>query len=66
MPLPMPWNGQDLFGLADDVRDLLGLSFDGFGGVAVGADAERVSAVDFEQVGSFVENAGDGLVVHAR
>ena len=59
-------DGQHLLGLADDVGNLLGLSFDGFGGVAVGANAERVSAVDLEQVGGFVENAGDGLVVHAR
>ena len=62
----MPWMARTFFGFADEVGNLLGLSFDGFGGVAVGADAERVSAVDFEQVGSFVENAGDSLVVHAR
>jgi hypothetical protein len=39
---------------------------DGLRGVAVGADAEGILAVDFEQVGGFVENRGDGFVVHRQ
>ena len=35
-------NGQHFLGFADHVGDLLGLGLDGFGGVAVGADAERI------------------------
>ena len=57
---------EHLLGLVDQVGDLLRLGFDGLGGIAVGAHAEGILAVDFEQVGSFVENAGDGFVVHAR
>jgi hypothetical protein len=37
---------------------------DGLRGIAVGANAEGVLAVDLEQVGGLVENVGDGLVVH--
>ena len=59
-------DGEDLLGFADQVGNLLRLGFDGFGGVAVGADAEGILAVDFEQVGSFVEDAGDGFVVHEK
>jgi hypothetical protein len=36
----------------------------GLGGVAVGADAERILTVDFEQISGFVENRGDGFIVH--
>ena len=57
-------DGENFLGFVDDVGDLLGLGFDGFGGVAIRADAEGISAVDFEQVGGFVEDAGDGFVVH--
>jgi hypothetical protein len=59
-------DGEDFLGFADQVCDLLGKGFDGLGGIAVGADAEGILAVDFEQVGGFVENAGDGFVVHAE
>lgn len=41
------------------------LSFNGFGGVTVGADAKRIAAVDFKQVSSFVKDASDGFIVHA-
>ena len=58
-------DGEHLFRLADEIRDLLRLSFNGFGGIAVRANAERIRSIDLEQVGGFVENAGDGLVVHA-
>jgi hypothetical protein len=57
-------NGQNLLGFGDDVFDLLRVIFDGLGGIAVGADAERILAVDFEQIGGFVENRGDGFIVH--
>ena len=57
-------DGQHFLGIIDQVGDLLGLGLDGFGGVAVRADAEGILPVDFEQVGGFVENAGDGFVVH--
>ncbi len=32
-------------------------------GVAIGADAKGVLAVDFKQVGGLIKNIGDGLVV---
>ena len=57
-------DGEQLFGLGDQVGDLLRHGLDGLGGVAVGADAEGILAVDFEQVGGLVEDAGDGLVIH--
>src|ERR1019366_7563140 len=41
-------------------------SFEGFGRATIGADAERVVAVDLHQIGGLVKNVGDGLVVHAR
>ncbi len=50
----------------DQVGNLLRLSFNRFGGIAVGADAEGILAVNFKQVGSFVKDAGDGFVVHVR
>jgi hypothetical protein len=37
---------------------------DGLGSVAIGADAERILTVDFQQVGGFVKDVGDRLVVH--
>ena len=40
------------------------LRFNGFGGVAVGTDAEGIRSVNFHQVGSFVEDAGDRFIVH--
>ena len=59
-------NGRDAFADAGDVgdfalgvfknrRDLFGMPFDHAGGVAVAADAERILAGDFHQVGGFVE-----------
>jgi hypothetical protein len=53
-----------LFGLRDEVGYLLWEGFDGLGGIAVGADAEGVLSVDFEQVGGFIKDAGYGFVVH--
>ena len=40
-------NGENFFGFADDIGDLLGLGFDGLGGVAIRADAKGVCAVNF-------------------
>jgi hypothetical protein len=57
-------DGENFLGFADDVFDLLGEVFDGLGGVAVGANAEGIGRIDFEQVGGFVEDRGDGFVVH--
>ena len=57
-------DSQDFFGIIYQVGDLLGLGLDGFGGVAVRTDAEGILPVNFEQVGGFVENAGDCFVVH--
>ena len=57
-------NCENLLGIVDQFFDRLRAVLDGLRGVAVGADAEGVLPVDFEQVGGFVENVGDGLVVH--
>ena len=53
-----------LLGIADDVFDLVRVVLDGLRGVAIGADAEGILSVDFEQVGGFEENVGDSLIVH--
>src|SRR5215475_5553296 len=57
-------NGEHLLGIADDVFDLLGVILNRLGSVAVGAYAERILAVDLEQVGGFKQNVGNSLVVH--
>ena len=59
-------NLQQLLGFVDQCRDLLGQAFEGLGGAAIGADAERVVAIDLHEIGGFVEDVGDGFVVHAR
>ena len=46
------------------MAELGGLLLDGFGGAAVGADAEGVGGVDLEEGGGFVEEAGDRDIVH--
>ena len=66
MPLPMPGMASTCLGSSINVGDLLRVILDGLRGVAVGADAEGILPVDFEQVGGFVENVGDGLVVHGQ
>ena len=45
-------------------RRVDGLLLDGFGGAAIGADAEGVGGVDFEQRSGFVEETREGDVVH--
>jgi hypothetical protein len=41
-------------------------SLDGFGGIAVRANAERILSINLEEIRSFVQNSGKGLVVHDR
>src|ERR1700733_4330439 len=56
-------NRENLFGIDEKCLDGLRAVLDRLGGVAVGADAERILPIDFEQVGGFIKNVGDGLVV---
>ena len=65
MPLPIPAIASTCLGSLIKSDNLLMLGFNGFGGVAVGTDAEGIAAVDFEQIGSFVQDASDGFIVHA-
>jgi hypothetical protein len=62
--LAYPRDGEDFFRIGDYLRDLLRIAFDGFGGVAVGAYAEGVVAIDFHKIGGFVQDGGDVLVVN--
>lgn len=55
---------QQFFGLADELFYSLRQAFDSFSCIAIGANAEGVIAVDFHQIGGFVENSGYGFVVH--
>ena len=57
-------NGEHLLGIADDVLQLMCVAFDGLRGIAVGANAERILPINFEQVGRLVEDVGDCLVIH--
>src|SRR5579863_723591 len=57
---------EDLLGLADQFGYLLGEGFNSFGGVAVGADAKGVLAVDLKHGGGFIQNSGDGFIVHVE
>ena len=59
-------NGQDLFGLADDFRNLLRQSFNRFCGVSIRTNAKRILPVYLEQVGSLIQNSGNGFVVHTE
>ena len=59
-----PGNGQNLFGLTDDFRNLLRQAFNRFGGISIRTNAKRVLAVDLEKIGGLVQNPGNGLVVH--
>ncbi len=57
-------NSQNLLGIGDQILDLLRVIFNRLRRVAVGANAERVLPIDFEQIRRFIKNVGDGLVVH--
>ena len=62
-------DGEESFGVGvgrGEGGELGGLLLDGFGGSTVGADAEGVGGVDFEESGGFVEETGDGDVVHRK
>ena len=65
MPLPMPGISWSFLGSSAMSGELDGGGLDGFGGAAVGADAEGIASCDFEQVGGLDEEIGDGAVVHA-
>ena len=43
---------------------LMRVAFDGLRGIAIGANAERILPINFEQVGRLVQNVGDRLVIH--
>src|SRR5205807_6684876 len=58
-------NLKNLLRIRDQVGDALRQVFDRLRGVAIGANAERILPIDSEQVGSFVQQVGDGLVIHA-
>ncbi len=64
MPLPMPVDGKEGFGIFGEGGELGGLLLDGLGGSTVGANTEGVGGVDLEEGGGFVEQAGDRDVVH--
>jgi hypothetical protein len=55
---------EHLLGVTDDVFDLLGVILNRLGSVAVGAYAEGILTIDFEQVSGFEQNVGNSLVVH--
>src|SRR5579871_1850429 len=57
-------NGQHFFRVGNQVLDLVRKVLDGLGSVAVGTNAKRILRVDFQQIGGFVENVGDRLIVH--
>ena len=52
--------------LLNQVGHLLRQRFNGLRCVAIGAHAKRVLPVDLQQIGSLVENSGDGFVVHPK
>ena len=55
---------QKLLRFLDQLRHLLGQGFDGLRRIAIRAHAKRVLPVNLEQIRSFVENGGDGFVIH--
>ena len=57
---------QQFFRGFDERGNLLRQRLDGLGRVAIRANAKRILPVDFEQVGSFVKQAGYGFVVHGQ
>jgi hypothetical protein len=56
---------EDLFGIADDVFDLMRVILDGLGSVAVRTDAKGILAVDLQQVSGLKQDIGDCFVIHA-
>ena len=62
---PNARDGEDLFGIADDVFDLRRVILDGLGSVAVRTDAKGILSVDLQQVSGLKQDIGDGFVIHA-
>jgi hypothetical protein len=56
---------EDLFGITDDVFDLMRVILDGLRGVAVRTDAKRILSVDLQQVRGLKQDIRDCFVVHA-
>ena len=52
--------------LLDQVGHLLRQRFNSLRSVAIRAHSKRVLPVDLQQIGSLVENSGDGFVVHPK
>jgi hypothetical protein len=63
-PFANSGNRENLFRFLNQLPDLLRQRFDGSRGIAIRTDAERILAVNLEQIGGFVQNAGDSLVIH--
>src|SRR5215467_11510235 len=61
-----PRNLENSLGLGDEVRNALRKIFDCLSSVAIRTNAERVLPIDLKQVGGFIQQVGDGLVVHGE
>ena len=62
---PNARDGEYLFGIADDVFDLMRVVLDGLGGIAVRTDTKGILSVDLQQVSGLKQDIGDCFVVHA-
>ena len=58
--------GQLAAGICDDFRRRLGQVADRAGRVAIGADAERIRPLEFEDVGDGIEGVGNFGISHDR
>jgi hypothetical protein len=56
---------EDLFGVGDDVSELMRVILDGLGSVAVRTDAKGILSVDLQQVSGLKQDIGDCFVIHA-
>lgn len=65
-PLSDACNGEHLLRFGDQIGNLLRKGLDGFRRITVGANAERIAAVDFKQISGLEKNAGNGLIVHGK
>src|SRR5258706_489478 len=57
---------EKVLGFLNQFGNLLRQCLDGGCGIAIGSDAERILGVDLEQIGGFVQNTGDGLVIQGK
>ena len=55
---------EKLFDVFAQLGYLTRMTLESFGRATVGADTKRVVAVDLHEIGGFVEDGGDGFVVH--